>query len=356
VDKNNKKSKGLRLFDFTKDGKGISKSKARRTTDLRGFFISYKNNFSKLVSVNIIMVLGNFPLFFLIINLSGYFQTEYSLPFSDLYQNISGVFTASGAVTPYQMALYSIEGIHHMELAPTAITYVFYGISALTLFTFGIVNVGSAYIIRNMVKGEPIFVWTDFWYAVKRNLKQAMIFGAIDAAVCVLIGVNIYSLISSTSEFFASMLFWSNVVIAILYFFMRYYMYVQMVTFKLSIFKMLKNALSFALLGIKRNIMAFLGIVTLVFLEIFFLFGTGGILLPAAVIAPLTVLFSTMAFMKVYASYPELKGLMIDPYYAEHPDEKPKETDCETIMSDDVTEKERLDEIKKRMEAGKRVN
>ena len=206
-----------------------------------------------------------------------------------------------------------------------------------------------------MVKREPIFVWSDFWYAVKRNLKQAMIYGAIDAAVCILIGVNLYSLISSTAEFFASMLFWSNVVIAILYFFMRYYMYVQMVTFKLSIFKMLKNALSFALLGIKRNIMALLGIVTLLFFEIFFLFGTGGILLPAAVIIPLTVLFSTMAFMKVYASYPKIKELMIDPYYAEHPEERPKGLEVETIMSDDVSEKERLEAIKKRME-NKRFN
>lgn len=347
---NNKdtKKRRFKLFDLQRDGKGISKSKAERTTDLKGFFISYKNNFGKLVSVNIIMVLGNFPLLFLLINLSGYFQTEYSLPFSDLYQNISGIFTASGAITPYQMTLYSLEGIQHIELAPTPITYVFYGLSALILLTFGIVNVGSAYIVRNMVKGEPIFVWSDFWYAVKRNLKQAMIFGAIDAAVCILLTLNLYSLISSTAEFFASMLFWSNLVIAIIYFFMRYYMYVQMVTFKLSIFKMLKNALSFALLGIKRNLMALLGIAIIVFLELLFLFGTGGVLLPAAVIAPLTVLFSTMSYMKVYASYPKIKELMIDPYYAEHPEELPDEPNVESIMSDDVTEKERLDAIKKK--------
>ena len=145
------------------------------------------------------------------------------------------------------------------------------------------------------------------------------------------------------------MLFWSNVVLFILYFFMRYYMYVQMVTFKLSVFKMIKNSLIFALLGIKRNVMALLGILLLIFLEILLLFGTGGILLPLAVAAPLAILFSTFAFMKVYASYYKIKEIMIDPYLAEHPEEaKPTFDEEEIIMRDDVTERERLEEIKRR--------
>ena len=39
---------------------------------------------------------------------------------------------------------------------------------------------------------------------------------------------------------------------------------------------------------------------------------------------------------------------MIDPYLAEHPEEAPEESDEEAIMHDDVTERERLEEIKKR--------
>ena len=40
-----------------------------------------------------------------------------------------------------------------------------------------------------------------------------------------------------------------------------------MVTFDLKIFKIIKNSLIFSLLGIKRNILAFLGIIILVFFE-----------------------------------------------------------------------------------------
>ena len=103
-----------------------------------------------------------------------------------------------------------------------------------------------------------------------------------------------------------------------------------------------------SLLGFKRNILAFFGIVFVIFLELILMFGTGGILIPFAVAAPLLALFSMFSYMKVYAAYPKIKQYMIDPYLEEHPEEKPKEPEVEAIMRDDVTERERLEAIKKR--------
>ena len=348
MEKNKNKSKRLRLINLERDGKGISKNAAELEPGFKRFFISYKENFNKIVSANIFMVLGNFPILFLIINLAGYFQTEYFIPASDVFQNLGGLFVADGGATPYKMTMFALEGLQTQSLAPTVTTYIFYALGALTLFTFGLVNVGTAYILRNIASGEPVFVWSDFWYAIKRNYKQALPFGAIDALICCLLTYNIYILVAGTAEFIASMLFWSNVVIFILYFFMRYYIYIQMVTFKLSVFKILKNSLIFALLGFKRNICAFFGIVLAVLLEFLLMFGTGGILVPFAVAAPLAVLFSTMAYMKVYAAYFKVKEIMIDPYLAEHPQEPSAVYDDEPIMRDDVTERERLEAIKKK--------
>ena len=122
-----------------------------------------------------------------------------------------------------------------------------------------------------------------------------------------------------------------------------------MVTFKLSIFKIIKNSMIFSLLGIKRNVVALFGILVVIFIEILFLFGTAGVLVPVAVAAPLAILFSSFAFMKVYASYYKIKEIMIDPYKEAHPEEFVSKTDNEEIiMRDDVTERERLEEIKKR--------
>ena len=52
--------------------------------------------------------------------------------------------------------------------------------------------------------------------------------------------------------------------------------------------------------------------------------------------------------MKVYAAYFKIKTVMIDPYLAEHPEEAPDNYDDEIIMSDDVTERERLEAIKRK--------
>ncbi len=347
---NKSRKKRFRLFDSQRVGKGVSKNQAKLEPGLKRFFVLYKNNFGKLVSVNIFFILGNFPIFFLIATLAGVTQNSAYLPLSDVFQNLSGIISADGGITPYKLAIYSLEGLQAHTYVPTVLTYVFYGIGALFLFTFGIVNVGTAYIIRNMVSGEPVFVWTDFWYAVKRNWKQALPFSIIDALITGLLVYNIYSLITSTGGFMGSMMFWSNIVIFIVYFFMRYYMYVQMVTFKLSVFKMLKNSLIFSLLGIKRNVLAFLGILLILLFEIMLLFGTGGLLLPLAIGLPLIIMMSTFAYIKVYASYFKIKEIMIDPYTKSEPVvESPYgDEEDEVIMRDDVTEKERLEEIKRR--------
>ena len=338
------KNKKFKLFDLQRDGKGISKSEPLSPGGMKRFFRTVKDNFGKLVSVNMLMVLGNFPLFFLIVTLSGYTKADAYVPLSDLFQNLGGLLLIE-EVNPATMSLYALEGLQNRILVDTTLTYVFYGISALTLFTFGIVNVGTAYALRNLAMGEPLFVWTDFLYAVKRNLKQAMIFGFIDVCINALLLWNMYTMIANTSAFLASMLFWGNIIVFVLYFFMRPYIYVQIVTFKLSLFKIVKNALIFTLLGLKRNAAALLGTLLCLMLEIIFLAGSSGVLVPLAIAAPLAILFAICAYMKVFAAYFKIKEIIIDPYNLEHPTHAPKDSG-EAVMSDDVTERERLAAIK----------
>jgi len=341
-----KKNK-FKLFDLQRNGRGIGKKEVLAESGLKRFFITYSNSFTKIVYVNIFMVLGNFPLIFLIATLSGLTKNETYVPMSDLFQNLGFIFADSADPSPFNMALYSVEGLQNLIRVNTPLTYVFYGISALTLLTFGLVNVGTAYILRNIAMGDPVFVWSDFWYAVKRNWKQALPFGAFDLLINGVLIFNIFTMILAGGAFFTSMMFWCNVIIFLLYFIMRYYIYIQMVTFKLSVFKILKNSMIFALIGLKRNLLALVAIVVVLVLEVMFMAVTA--LQPVAVAAPLAILFSTFAYMKVYAAYFKIKEIMIDPYKAEHPEIYARdEDDSEVIMRDDVTDKQRLDEIKKR--------
>ena len=340
------KNRRLRIFDFTRDGKGISKSASELGWGFKRFFVTFKENFNKILYCNIFFVLGNFPILFFIATIPGYTKLESYIPFYDFLQNISHLFT-SGDKTPFDMALYALEGLQSKTYVDTTVTYIFYGISSLSLLTFGLVNVGTCYILRNIAKGEPVFVWSDFWYAIKRNIKQALPFGIIDIAIIGVLINNIQKMFLGTGDnnLFTSTMLWSNVVIFILYFFMRYYIYIQMVTFNLSIFKILKNSLIFALLGIKRNIVALGGILAVLFLEFICLFWLGGVLIPLAVGLPLLILISAMAYMKVYAAYYKIKVVMIDPYLETSPEENIEE---ESVMRDDVTDLERLEEIKEK--------
>lgn len=338
--------KKFKLYDPAKEGKGVSKSASELPMGFRRFFITFRDNIGKLVSINIIMVLGNFPILFAIAALAGYTQNNINLPISDFFQNLRPLLVGSGNTDPLSLLFYGMEGMQHQTLSPSVLTYIFYGIGVLFLLTFGVVNVGCAYVLRNLVRGEPLFVLSDFWFAVKKNYKQAIPMGIIDAIVCILLPFNIYSMLLNTTGFFTSLLLWSNICIFIAFFFMRYYIYLQIVTFKLSLFKIIKNAMIFSLLGFKRNIVAFGAILLGFFLEAIFIFAFNGILLPFALAAPLILFLAFFSYVKVFAAYAKIDQYMIEPYRAQ----ANKEEEQAPIMRDDVTERERLEKIKKKNE------
>lgn len=316
-----KKKKRFKLFDSQREGKGITKEQANLPPNLKKFFILYRRDFSRLLSVNMFMVLGNFPIFFLLFALSGMFSVDYATPAHGVYSLFSGITAWEGMSAP-MLALNGIVGAQSAASTYLPMAYVFFGISVLTFFTFGLVNVGTAYILRNMVKGDPVFVWTDFWYAVKRNFKQGFFFGMIDLLLIVLIPFNILHY-SAGEGFFNGVLFWLTVVAGIIFLVMRRYIYIQMVTFDLKISKILKNALIFSILGFKRNFLAHLGSLILCIITV--LCAYSGALFSLFIAIPLVLLFSNAAYMTTYAAYFKIKELMIDPYYA---DKKAEETNA----------------------------
>lgn len=304
-----KKKRRFRLFDSQREGKGVSKEEANLPPNLKKFFILYKRDFSRLLSVNILMVLGNFPLIFPILAFSGIFSVSFVSPASAAYPVLAGMLEKTGLSAP-MLALNGVLGGLSSGHAFRPIAYVFMGLGFLTLFTWGCVNVGTTYLLRNMVKGDPVFMWSDFFYAIKRNFKQAFFYGIIDLLLLAIAPVNVL-ILSQGSGFFNGILFWANIFIALLYFTMRFYIYIQMVTFDLSVRKILKNSLIFAIVGFKRNILAFLGILILVAIDI--LLSTSGILLALGIALPLVMLFANGAYMSTYAAYFKIKELMIDP-------------------------------------------
>lgn len=328
----NKGRKKFKLFDSQREGRGVEKSDVYTKPDLKGFFMKYKLYFTRLLSVNLLIVLGNFPLIFAAIAMSTLTRIIYFAPSSPSFPLLQALLNQQGEPSAFNLMLYGIEGVQYEASAMTTATYVFFGLSLLVLFTFGVVNVGTTYILRNMVKGDPVFIFSDFFYAIRRNWKQALPFGILDAILLFLIPFDIVYLLSTPSGIFGGIMLGITVVIALLYFWMRFYIYIQMVTFDLPIKKILKNSLIFSLIGFKRNIMATLGIVALLAINLALAIGFYGVLSAAAILFPIVILFSNGAFMSTYAAYYKIKEIMIDPYEAE------KQSDVEDAGLSEATE------------------
>ncbi len=311
------KKRRFRLFDTQREGKGVSKEDAKITPDLGGFFRSFKRNFGKLLSVNLITLVGNFPLLFAILALSGLFKITYMMPLSGYFADLRALMLLDPVLDPATMALYGALGLQIPNSAMTTTSYVFLGLSALTFLTFGFTKVGTTYILRSMIRGEPTFMLADFRHAVKANRKQAFFVGILDLFLLLLSPINVLILVESAGGFFNSILLWTNIILSIVYFFMRPYIYLQIITFDLGIFKILKNALIFSLLGFKRNILAFLGFLILILLMVILIFGLGGALLPLGLAIPMVLLFSLGSFMGDFAAWFKIKAIMIDPQASE---------------------------------------
>ena len=311
----NTEKKNKNIFDrFKKEPKGVSKDEKPPIADpsLENFFKSSFRNLNRLFSVNLVYIFGNFPIFFLLLAVSGYVSLSSTAPFYQLFAPVKAAAYAS--TDPVTSSLLGIFGAQASITVSTVWTKIAYGVSALTLLTFGPVNVGCAHILRSVFRGDPIFFFSDFFGAIRRNLKQSLIFGVIDAALTLMLAYDIvYFNVRMAESMVMSIMFFMSIVMLVLYMFARMYIYPMMITFELPFGKLIKNGVFFALLGIKRNLMALLGCVIIAAIE-FVLFA---IYPPIAVILPFVIVFGLVGYMGIYCAYPKIKEVMIDPYYSD---------------------------------------
>lgn len=298
---------------LNKDGKGVEKDEEiiADNPTLKNFFKFIGRKINQLLTVNIMMIFGNFPIFFLLLWMTGYFSDHTVAPLYTNFAPLQGamMFNPDSPALASLWAMFSRQGEVRI---PTTIDWILLGVGALVLITFGIVRVGLTYILRNIFRGEPVFMWHDFWYAIKRNLRQGLIYGIMDVVIVFVLAYDImFFHLNYNANMIMSTMFFMTLCLAMLYFFMRHYIYLMLVTFDMSIFKMFKNALMFTVLGLKRNLMLLLG--TIVLLGIEFLLMV--YYLPLGMILPFVILPSFLMVMGVYAVYPKIKEIMIDPYY-----------------------------------------
>lgn len=326
--KNNKKGRFASLFDTQRVGPGVKKEDMPKSLSFAFFFKLLGRNINNLLRFNLLYVFGNFPFLFALYALTGNLNTNSFGAASPLFPQLhSAMLLSDGVASPAMMALWGVHGVQATVSVMTPLTYTFFGLSALILLTFGVVNVGVTYLIRSVLRGDPIFLFSDFFYAIKRNWKQALPVGILDCLVMALFTYNITLTYFNFGSAVFNFTFYGNILLAFTYSIMRYYIYLMMVTFDLKIWKLFKNAFIFSILNFKRNILAFSGIALVILLNVYLFL----ILLPLGLMLPFFLTFSLCAFMGAYAAYPKIKEIMIDPYYK---DEKPAAEGDEPVFHD----------------------
>lgn len=244
------------------------------------FWDIFKGRFWKLVLVNLLVLLFFIPLFALIFFrsavISGYGA---NLPFAQGF----GV----GYQAPESLVGYAEQVVLNVNL----IIYLFMPV-ALMIAAIGVS--GGAYVIRNMVWTEGIFVANDFWRGIKQNIKS-MLFIAIAYSVvfyfaALAVTVADYNIAVNNGPawlFVISKIF--SIITLIVYSVMTMHMITMSVTYDLKFRALLKNSFLFTIGLFPQNaFFLFLGALP------FLLFMLGSFFIVIAVILVILLAFSVL--------------------------------------------------------------
>lgn len=313
----NKKSR-LNLYDwfYKRDNKPDADDDRDAPRNFFFFFKLLKRNFSRVFTLNIYFALGGIGIWLLLLLLSGVVGPHSSAPSSDLY---APLFGAAQFVEDPSPILGLLLSVHATLVEISVMTPFMIGLIVLAVillcFTFGPVMTGIVYNMRNIVRGEPIFLWQDFWHTIKVNLRQSIILGILDLSILTALGYGVifYYMNLATASIFGTF-FLFTLVLIVMYLMMRKYLYTMLVTFDLSIFKLFKNALIFSILALGKNVIALVGCLFVLFLN-YMLFG---IFMPLGVIMPFMITIGLCLYIEVYIAWPKINETMIAPYLDEN--------------------------------------
>lgn len=235
---------------YTKEGPGVYADDPKKGPAGQ-FFSILGRKFWKIVTVNLMYVLFSAPVLVLSILISPM-----------LLQFLFPGFTYDKILLYMQksdIAASLVEGITPEMFTNTFLVFLYILAAvffvAMSLIVLGPVHAGATYVLRNYSREEHAFLWSDFWEHAKKNLVQSLISGAISLVVTValIISLGVYRSIIP-NQLFRLVITGFLLLIFAVFSVMQMYIYPMMVTFKLSLKNIYKNAFLFFTLKLFPNI------------------------------------------------------------------------------------------------------
>lgn len=217
---------------------------------------------------------------------------------------------------------------------------------SLPLATIGLANAGLTYVTRNFAREKHAFVSSDFFDTIKKNWKQALAVGIINGIVTIVLVFDLYITIylHVFTNTIVNMIYLAvSGVIAVVFVFMKYYIYMMMITFKLSIKQLYKNSFLFAFIGGVRNFLMALLFGAMYAIAALLIMYTSMVISIPVVFFIYVLLFPAFRSLLIqFTVFPLIKKHMIDPYYTEHPDEGKQERQALNLEEESDDDEERI--------------
>jgi uncharacterized membrane protein YesL len=181
----------------------------------------------------------------------------------------------------------------------------------LSVATIGPVTSGFTFIMRNFAREEHAFLWMDYKDTILKNWKQSLAVSFLNASAYILLffSVQFYYQNAVGNSWYIIPL-GIGVSCFVIFTFMQYYLYVMIITFKLNLKQLYKNAVIFAFACFLRNLFITL-IILITALIIYLLFPFSFILVMLIPLSFLGLLINRLVWVPI-------KKFMIDPYNKEN--------------------------------------
>ena len=278
------------FFDYTKPGPGVPKD-APPKPRIVVFFEIFSRKFWHLVKLNMLFSIFNLPAILMVLFLILASQSSMNTRFSeDLFADFVFRFLF-GAV-----------------------------LLCIPLITVGPAQAGFTYVLRNYAREEHAFIWEDFKEHALKNFKESMIISAIDFIVVLIIWMDISIYMSmDKSNILISIASALLILSFVIYLMMHMYIYPMLVTFKLNIKQIYKNAFIFTIMKFLPNVGILLLCAFVIMLTFYFPI-LGFMLFPF-------ITMSTLGLITNFHVYPYLKKYMMDRLPQQESAGEPEEQD-----------------------------
>ena len=200
------------------------------------------------------------------------------------------------------------------------INFVYSLINALLIPT-GLAQAGITNVTRNIARDKHSFGISDFFDTIKANWKQSLIVGIVNTLVTALICFGLLFYYNSEGMF-ADIALSFLVICFVVFTFMRYYIWVMIITFDLPTSKIYKNSFLLAFVNFKTNLL-----VAVLELAMYALIVLAVVAIPHFITLFLAAVFAVFILPGLtnlliqFSIFPAIKKYIIDPYYEAHPDE-----------------------------------